>query len=225
MSFHRAYQALYNFAVTDLSAVYFDILKDRLYTSAPRSRARRSAQTALYRINYALVRLAAPILAFTCDEVWSHMRLPEGAPPSVHLAEFPEPAELTAGLPDDGEVIVGAWDRLMEVRSQVLKSLETARNEKMIGAPLEAHVVLEAGEALLPLLESYRAELPSLFIVSDVELKPAAPGIELGVTVEKARGVKCGRCWKYTADVGADAALPGICATCAGAVREIVAES
>jgi isoleucyl-tRNA synthetase len=224
MAFHRAYQAIYNFAVTDLSAVYFDILKDRLYTSAPRSRARRSAQTALHRINYALVRLAAPVLAFTSDEAWSCMRLPEGAPPSVHMAEFPTPAELAAGLPEGDEIILGAWERLMEVREQVLKSLETARNEKMIGAPLEARVALEAGEALLPLLETYAPDLAGLFIVSEVEVKPAPPGIELGVTVGKARGVKCERCWKYGGGVGADAALPGVCAACAGAVREILAE-
>jgi isoleucyl-tRNA synthetase len=224
MSFHRAYQAIYNFATTDLSAVYFDILKDRLYTSAPRSRARRSAQTALYRINYALVRLVAPVLAFTADEVWSWMRLPAGAPASVHIAEFPEPGELTAGLEGDGAVLTAAWDRLVEVRNHVLKSLETARNAKLIGAPLEARVVLEAGEALLPLLESYASDLPALFIVSEVELKPAGEGIELGVVVERARGVKCERCWKYTADVGFDAELPGVCASCAAAVREILAE-
>ena len=99
-AFHKVYRAVYDFATVNLSAVYFDISKDRLYTAgAEESRARRSAQTAIYRINYALVRLLAPMLVFTTEEVWSYMRKPEGEPDSVHLALFPEPGELTAGIP------------------------------------------------------------------------------------------------------------------------------
>jgi isoleucyl-tRNA synthetase len=222
LAFHRVYQAIYNFATTDLSAIYFDILKDRLYTHAPRSRSRRGAQTALYRVCSALVRLAAPLLAFTADEAWSHMRRPEGAPESVHLALMPEPEELTAGLEGDGAALTANWDRLMQVRDQVLKSLEAARNGRLIGAPLEARVVLEAGAGWFPLLERYRAQLPALFIASEVELN-RADGADLAVTVERASGEKCERCWKYTHDRGADAAFPAICAACAAAVREIMA--
>jgi isoleucyl-tRNA synthetase len=221
-AFHRVYQALYTFAGTDLSSVYFDILKDRLYSSAPSWPARRAAQTTLYRIHYALVRLIAPLLAFTAEEVWSHTRRPNGAPASVHLAGFPTAAELLAGLEGTGGELNANWDRLMEVRDQVLKSLETARNEKLIGAPLEARVLLEAGPALWPLLESYLAELPSLFIVSEVHLQAAPDGVDLAITVERTTGVKCDRCWKFTFDRGADADYPGICARCASAVSEIL---
>jgi isoleucyl-tRNA synthetase len=219
LAFHRVYQAIYNFATVDLSSVYFDVLKDRLYTTAARSKARRSAQTAMYRVTYALARLAAPILAFTTEEVWSNMRLPEGAPGSVHIALMPEAGELTAGLTGDAERLQQNWERLLSVRDQVLKDLEAARNAKLIGAPLEAKVLLEAGEALYPLLAQYESELPGLFITSQVELRQAA-GVELGVTIERAGGVKCERCWKYRFDIGQDADLPTICQPCASAVRD-----
>jgi len=104
-AFHKVYRAVYDFATVNLSAVYFDVSKDRLYTAGSDSRARRSAQTAIHRINYALVRLLAPLLVFTTEEVWSHMRKPEGAPDSVHLALFPEPEELTAGIPETARAL------------------------------------------------------------------------------------------------------------------------
>ncbi len=219
LAFHRVYQAVYNFATTDLSAVYFDVLKDRLYTSAPKSKARRSAQTALYRINHALLRLVAPILAFTAEEAWSHMKRRDGEPESVHVALAPAAAELTEGLAADHAALSENWDKLMGVRDTVLKSLESARNEKLIGAPLEAKVVLTAGADLHPLLAQYQAELPGLFITSQVELKQ---GEALGAAIERAGGEKCDRCWKFTFDRGADASLPAVCAACAAAVREIV---
>jgi isoleucyl-tRNA synthetase len=220
-AFHRVYQAVYNFATVDLSAVYFDILKDRLYTSAPNSKARRSAQTALYLVNHALTRLAAPILAFTADEVWSNMRHAVADPGSVHVALMPEPADLNGGLAD-GEEILAAWERLLQVRAIVLKELETARNAKLIGAPLEARVLLEAGPDFAPLLEKYAADLPAVFITSQVELKRRAePGV--AAAIERAQGVKCERCWKFTLDVGSDARLPTVCAPCAAAVHEVLA--
>ena len=218
LAFHRVYQAVYNFTTTDLSAVYYDILKDRLYTSAPKSKARRSAQTALYRVQHALVRLFAPVLAFTCEEAWGHMRQLPGDPESVHLALAPMPEELTAGLPEEHERLSADWDRLMEVRETVLKSLEEARNAKLIGAPLEAKIVLEADGGLMPLLERYQAELPSIFITSQVELRS---GDSLRATVLRADGGKCERCWKYSTAIGADAAFPTICPACASAVREM----
>jgi isoleucyl-tRNA synthetase len=224
LAFHRVYQYLYNFAITDLSAVYFDVLKDRLYTAAPRSRARRSAQTALWLVEDALVRLLAPVLVFTCEEAWQHMKRRAGAPASVHLAEFPDPAALTVGLSEERRARLANWDQLMEVRGQVLKSLEVARQEKFIGAPLEAKVRLESGAALRPLLDEYAASLPGLFIVSEVEIVSATEeDAALGVAIQKASGVKCERCWKYTHDTGSDAQLPTVCAPCAAAVREIAA--
>ncbi len=169
-------------------------------------------------MQHALVRLFAPVLAFTCEEAWSHMRRLPGDPDSVHLALAPEPEELTAGLPEEHARLSADWDRLMEVREVVLKALEEARNAKLIGAPLEAKVLLEAGDDLYPLLERYRQELPSIFITSQVELRR---GEALRARVERADGAKCERCWKYTTDIGSDSALPTICAACAAAVREI----
>ncbi len=213
--FHKVYHSVYAFATVDLSAIYFDVLKDRLYTSAAKSKARRSAQTALYRLLHALVRLVAPIMSFTAEEVWSHM----GGPESVHAAFFPEPEELGAGLGDGVRKRAANWDRLMELRDSVLKILENARNEKLIGASLEARVSLAAGDDLFPLLEEYGRELPDLFIVSQVELARSADG-SLDVRVERAAGAKCERCWKYTTDIGSNAVYPTICAACAGAVEE-----
>jgi isoleucyl-tRNA synthetase len=218
-AFHKVYRALYDFATVDLSALYFDVLKDRLYTAATKSQARRSAQTALYRLEYALVRLVAPILTFTAEEVWTHM----GQPGSVHLELFPEAAELTEGLSDAHRKRAANWDRLMKVREDVLKSLEEARQAKFIGAPLEARVRLTAGSDLYPLLQEYAAELPGLFIVSQVEVGQAS-GLSSGlssVQIERADGVKCERCWKYTTDTGADARFPTICGACADALKEM----
>jgi isoleucyl-tRNA synthetase len=222
LEFHKVYRAIYDFATADLSSVYFDVLKDRLYTAAARSRARRSGQTALYRVHYALTRLAAPLLAFTTEEVWSYTQKPDDAPDSVHLALLPEPEELSAGLTEAHRARVRDWDRLMELRQPVLKVLEEARQAKFIGAPLEARVRLLASGKDFAVLESYSADLPSLFIVSEVNLEQADTiNGPLGVLAERASGTKCERCWKYTQDVGQDADHPTVCAPCAAALREM----
>jgi len=215
-AFHKVYHAIYDFATVDLSSLYFDVLKDRLYTAAAKSHARRSAQTALYRLAYALVRLVAPVLTFTAEEVWTHL----GQPGSVHLALFPAPAELTEDLPDAHRKRALNWDRLIKVREEVLKSLEEARREKFIGAPLEARIRLAADGDLYPLLQQYARELPALFIVSEVALEEQ-PGQSVSVRVERAAGAKCERCWKYTTDTGSDPRFPTICAACADAINEI----
>ncbi len=220
-AFHRVYQALYNFATTDLSAVYFDVIKDRLYTAAPKSRARRSAQTSLYKLTHALARLLSPILTFTTEEVWRHLkRLPED-PESVHLTLFPTAEFATSGLSAAQRERIANWDRLMPVREQVLKSLEVARQEKFIGAPLEARVRLQAGKELYPLLDSYLEDLPALFITSQVSLENHADA-DLSVHVERASGAKCERCWKYSNAIGFDPALPTVCDTCATALKDIL---
>jgi len=215
-AFHRAYQALYNFATVDLSSIYFDVLKDRLYTHATRSQSRRSAQTVLYRITYALSRLLAPILTFTTEEVWTHLLKTSGAPESVHLALFPEPSELTVGLNAEHRLRAANWEKLVAVRETVNKSLEVARQEKFIGAPLEAKVHLKAGDDLLPLLEQYKNALPALFITSQVSLEGHSDA-ELSVHVHHAEGQKCERCWKYLT-LGSNPRFPTVCAACADAV-------
>jgi isoleucyl-tRNA synthetase len=220
-AFHKVYRAVYDFTTVSLSAVYFDISKDRLYTAIPESRARRSAQTAIYRINYALVRLLAPLLAFTTEEAWSHMRKPSNETDSVHLALFPEPDELSAGIPESARARQQDWAQLMEVRKEVLNALEQARQKKEIGAGLEAKVFLSANGSVAPLLAKYERELSDLFIVSQVALQPGAGA--LNVTVQRAEGSKCERCWKYTTDVGSHPEVhPGICAECAGEVERFL---
>jgi len=202
-----------------LSAVWVDIVKDRLYTAAPKSHSRRSAQTAIYRIVYALVRLLAPLLSFTTEEVWGYLCKPAGSPDSVHLALLPDPGELTQGITNLERERLVHWDNLMLVRDQVLKALEVAREEKRIGKSLEAKVVLTAGFDLHSVLSQYAADLPALFIVSQVQLEQ---GTDNGVSVEiqRAEGVKCERCWKYTLDVGSDAEFPTLCASCGEAIKQ-----
>ena len=220
--FHKVYQAALNFCITDLSAVYFDVLKDRLYTFAPDNRARRSAQTAIWRIGEALVRLLAPILSFTSEEVWGFLPPAEGRPQSVHLALFPKAEEL-AGADDPG--LRSEWTTLLAVRDGVLKALETARNEKQIGSGLEAAVRLTAPQAVCPVLEKYGKELRYLFIVSAVDLARAPGGdgaAGIKVEVRQAPGTKCERCWNYSTQVGADPEYPTVCERCTAALKEIV---
>jgi isoleucyl-tRNA synthetase len=219
--FHTVYHALYNFCTVTLSARYFDIIKDRLYTSAPRAEARRSAQTALNYIADALARLLAPLLSFTADEIWEN--LPEfrtGAlPPSVHVAEFP----VARREPDAG--MQTRWERLFEVRDAVLRALEEARIAKLIGSGLEAHVRLEADRKTHDLLEQYRGDLRYLFIVSQVSLTLLPEGAgALRVTVERAAGEKCERCWNYSERVGEFTRYPTVCERCVEALAEIEAE-
>jgi isoleucyl-tRNA synthetase len=200
--FHKVYRAIYDFATTDLSSLYFDVLKDRLYTGATRGRPRRSGQTALYKVHYALVRLMAPFLSFTAEEAWSFTAKPEGSPDSIHLTLLPEPEELTHGL-DPAKL--ADWDALVEAREPVLKALEEARQAKLIGTSLEARVRIGATE----LLKRYAKELPALFIVSQVILDDTA-----GIVVERADGQKCERCWKYSTAVGQDSEYPTVCDDC-----------
>ncbi|MFQ5694460.1 MAG: isoleucine--tRNA ligase, partial [Terriglobia bacterium] len=212
--FHRVYHALYNFCSVDLSAIYFDILKDRLYTRAPHSPER-----------HALARLAAPVLCFTCDEVWEHLPAVSNQPASVHLAEFPQREEIDAGMSDDK---ASAWKKLFEVRREVLKALEQARQAKTIRSSLEAQVYLRAGDGLVPLLNDYRDQLRALFIVSGVCLGDNGlpsmqvtelPGLE--VAVGPAEGSKCERCWNYSTRVGSFSQYPTVCERCAPVLDEL----
>jgi isoleucyl-tRNA synthetase len=229
-AFHKVYRGVYDFATVDLSAFYFDILKDRLYTSPAGSGRRRAAQTTLYRIANALVRVLAPLLSFTADEVWKQLPALQGREPSVHLARFLPPAELRAGLSEQHLQRLENWPRLIALRNEVLKALEVARKEKLIGGSLEACVYLSVSEELKPLLAEYRSALPGLFIVSQVEITleameganaTALPG--LSVKIGKAAGQKCDRCWNYSEHVGEDERYPTVCERCSAALKEIEA--
>ncbi len=226
--FHRLYHRLKDFCIVDLSAIYFDVLKDRLYTSAPKSLARRSAQTALWRLGEALVRLLAPVMSFTAEEIWGFLPVVNGRPESVHVTLFPRPEELTGKIPDgfDASAVESDWDTLLVVRNEALKALETARAEKKIGGGLEAQLHVAAPEQLFPVLERYRDQLRYLFIVSDVVLeKSAASNGDKGLTiaVNRAPGEKCERCWNYSIHVGEDKTYPTVCERCSAVLSEIEA--
>jgi len=213
--FHLVYHALYSFATITLSARYFDIIKDRLYTFAPRSQARRSAQTALFEIANVLAKLLAPILVFTADEVWENLPTRDESQPSVHLALFPKSSHAQQTK------LLANWDRLFEIRDQVLRSLEEARVAKQIGSSLEAKVTLSASDETLELLMGHRSELRYIFIVSQVELLERA---DLSISVSPADGKKCERCWNYSTLVGQSSTFPTVCERCAEALGEIEKE-
>jgi isoleucyl-tRNA synthetase len=216
--FHTVFHSVHNFCAVDLSALYLDVIKDRLYTSRPDDPRRRAAQTTCYDIFGALARLMAPILTFTCEEAWRH--LPGAHGESVHLERFPDvPREW---LDDE---LKRDWDRLLEVRREVAKALETARAEKLIGSGLEASVRIgHAPEDLPALLQAKRDLLPTLFIVSRVALdrSPARPSVAyesqeipgLVIGVDRARGEKCERCWMRSERVGEIPAHPALCERC-----------
>jgi isoleucyl-tRNA synthetase len=223
--FHRVYHAIHDFCVVDLSSFYYDVLKDRLYTKAAKSKSRRSAQTAVWKITGALVRFIAPILVFTAEEIWKYMPKTPGEHESVHMALFSEEQELRA---DIASKQVALWELLSKVRGEVLKALETARNEKKINSGLEAKVLLDAELELKAKLKQYLPLLPGLFIVSQVDFltagtgdyrSDAIPGLE--VTIQKAEGAKCERCWNYSTHVGENRRYPTVCERCTEALAEI----
>ena len=224
--FHRVFHRLHDFCSIDLSNVYFDVLKDRLYTSVPGSSARRSAQTALWQIGEALVRLLAPLMSFTADEVWSFLPKISGRPASVHLAYFPQANDIIGKQPDEiyVQTLRADFDSLMAMRDEALKALEVARQQKLIKSALEATVRIHAPEGVYKLLERYRDDMRYLLIVSGVEIVHAAGGngnAPLHVEVSKAPGQKCERCWNYSIHVGEDARYPSICERCSAALKEI----
>ena len=225
-AFHRIYHRVNYFCVTELSAFYFDVLKDRLYISAPKSHARRSAQTAIWRIGEAMARLLAPITSFTSEEVWGHLPNVAGRSESVHLAQFPAATELLGeGIAVDDPAQRQDWSALLAIREEVMKALDTARNSKMIGKPLEAQLIITAADPAYSLLQRYRDQLRYLFIVSAVKLVQAS-GNGTGsvhVEVKKADGAKCDRCWNYSTHVGEDKAYPTVCERCSAVLKELEA--
>ena len=207
--FSRAYHALYNFCVIDMSNFYMDVIKDRLYCAD--NHARRCAQTALYRILVDFTKLLAPILCFTSQEIWSYVPKMPGMKDYVVFEQMPE-AKAAAG-----EAFTAKWDRIMAIRDDVKKVLEQARADKLIGSSLEAGLTLYCNEELYSFLNTIPMdELADLFIVSQVRLEKGEGGVKgvvdgLGVQAEHAAGAKCLRCWKYETTVGDN----GLCPRCA----------
>ena len=232
-AFHKIYHRLNHFCIVDLSAFYFDVLKDRLYISAPKSQRRRSAQTAIWRIGEALVRLLAPIMSFTSEEVWDYLPKVAGRGESVHLALFPSAEEVLGYQRNNASNIsesskgddktAAEWVTLRAVRDEVLKALEEARNNKLIGTGLEAQVTLTAPDPVYSVLARHAGELRYLFIVSAVTLVQG-PGNGTGqvhVDVKKADGAKCERCWNYSTRVGEDKKYPRVCERCSAVLKEL----
>jgi len=222
--FHMVYHGLHNFCVLDLSAFYLDILKDRLYVSPPKSRERRSAQTALYEILETLVRLMAPILSFTADEIWQVMP-GSGRGPSVHADLF-VPVKESYLNPE----LADRWDTVSRVRREVTRALESARKEKRIGHSLDGAVTLGVSDELRSALSPFEPQLRSLFIVSSVRLVPLQE-LDEGLGCEELEGLrvdvaptqdpKCERCWVHDPSVGRDEHHPTVCERCIQALREM----
>jgi isoleucyl-tRNA synthetase len=214
--FHMVYHTLYDFCTVTLSARYFDIVKDRLYTFAPRNLARRSGQSALFRIADALARMLATLLVFTADEIWESLPDDGSRTASVHLAELPA----ASGERDEG--MASRWEKLFGVRELVLRKLEDERVAKTIGSSLEAVLEITASGETYALLERYRDDLRYFFIVSQVSLVKVEAG-EINVKVRRADGQKCERCWNYSVRVGESERYPTVCERCVEALKEIEA--
>lgn len=224
--FHVMYHAVHNFCTVDLSAIYLDILKDRLYTEKADSKLRRSAQTAMYEILTTLVRLVAPVLCFTSEEVWQALPNKEEREWSVHMSDMPKVNEAYLDKALDEK-----WKKRLAVRSVAMKALEEARQAKVIGHPLDAEVTVYADGEAYDIVKAMEKELADFLLVSQTHIVSgtvAAPenaaSNEEG-TVKASVAVctlaKCERCWKRSADVDADPKHPGVCARCAHVLTEM----
>ena len=213
--FHRVYHAVNDFAVVDLSSFYIDVLKDRMYTFAPTSLARRSAQTVLWQITEALVRLVAPILSFTADEVWEYLPAVEGRESSVHLAQFPNPEDVFS---EDPTKLLEEWKQLFVVRDAALVLLENERQAKLIGKGLEAQLKITAPGKLFDLLKRHFAGLKEILNVSEVQI---FEGTSSEMAVLPASGHKCARCWNFMPEVSAYGIWENVCTRCQSALKEM----
>lgn len=224
--FHIVYHAIHKFCVVDMSAFYLDIVKDRLYTSLAEDKGRKSAQTVMYDVIHALVRLIAPILTFTSEEIWRYLPKEEGAPISVQLLSMPEVKEEYIN-----EELAVKWDRILEIREKVSKELEVARQQKVIGHSLNAAVDLYPNNEMYRFLMKVEDQLATIFIVSSVKL--FEPGVlvpeeatqeedlSLAIKVSAAPGEKCERCWTFSTSVGEDKEHPTLCRRCSGVVKSM----
>jgi isoleucyl-tRNA synthetase len=213
--FHRIYHAVNEFAIADLSSFYLDVLKDRMYTFAPTSHERRSAQTVLWQITEVLVRLVAPILSFTADEVWEYLPKVEGREASVHLALFPKPEEVFS---EDPAKLLAEWRQILAVRDEALRVLEDARKAKQIGKGLEAELEITATGEQYALLQRHAAGLKEIVNVSGVAV---IEGPELKIRALPASGHKCARCWNYMPEVGNYGIWENVCTRCQDALKEM----
>lgn len=224
--FHVMYHAVHNFCTVDLSAIYLDILKDRLYTEKADSKLRRSAQTAMYEILTTLVRLVAPVLCFTSEEVWQALPNKEEREWSVHMSDMPKVNEAYLDKALDEK-----WKKRLAVRSVAMKALEEARQAKVIGHPLDAEVTVYADGEAYDIVKAMEKELADFLLVSQTHIvsgtatapENAASNEEgtVKASVAVCTLAKCERCWKRSSDVDADPKHPGVCARCAHVLTEM----
>jgi len=216
--FHVIYHSVHNFCNVDLSALYLDILKDRLYISQPDSKARRAGQTTIYHVADYLVRLIAPVLVFTSDEVWQFM--PKRKQESVHLAPLPQ---VKNEWIDEG--LEKKWDTLLTIRGEIAKAMETARKDKIIGHPLDARISVVPPKETEQLVQQEASTLKEILIVSQLAVgsgegaafeSAEIPGLK--VWVSPAKGKKCERCWNFSEQVGKHEKHPALCERCREAV-------
>jgi isoleucyl-tRNA synthetase len=198
--FHPVVAKLQVYCSEDLGAFYLDILKDRLYTTAPKSLARRSAQTALWNITHAMLRWMAPFLSFTAEEAWKVF----GTSESIFFEEYAE-----IGSPDTA--LLAKWNRIREIRDAANKEIEALREKGQVGSSLQANLVITAAAEDHALLAALGEDLKFVFIASAVRLQP---GEALAIQAQPSGDTKCDRCWHWRSDVGADAAHPTICGRC-----------
>ena len=206
--FHRVFHAVHNFCTVELSSFYLDVIKDRLYASAANWKDRRSAQTALAKLAEGLALILAPILPHTCEEVWGYLKSADKAE-SVHLSHLWAQSEIDGGL-------LERWIPLLGSRELVKKAIEEGRQAGTVTNSLECRVNLMAEPALYEALSHFGDQLASLFVVSQVTLLSGSEG--LTVTVDKADGEKCGRCWLIRSDVGTREEHPTLCGRCTDAI-------
>jgi isoleucyl-tRNA synthetase len=238
--FHRVYHAVNEFAIVDLSSFYLDVLKDRMYTFAPSSHARRSAQTVLWQITETLVRLVAPILSFTADEVWDYLPTVEGREASVHLAQFPKPEEIYTKATTP---LIEQWGDLFEIRDEALRFLEETRQAKKIGKGLEAELEISAWGHYADVLNTLNgADFKEFFNVSAVrfidrsesrnfpepldlesppQLREYDSSGDFRVKVLPATGHKCARCWNFMPEVSSYGIWQNVCTRCQSALTEM----
>jgi isoleucyl-tRNA synthetase len=224
--FHRVFLLTHTFCVSDLSSFYLDVLKDRMYCDPENSQRRRSCQTAMRKILVDLTKLLAPILTYTCEEIWSYLPEKDRTQASVHLTEMPTPDDKLSDA-----VLLDRWDSFLKVREDVLRELERLREERTIGNSLEASVNLGVQDpTVISLLRSFGEQtLADLFMVSEVNLSeselPNAPRGQnfpaLSIHCVQSKHQKCERCWGYRKTTGANAAHPTLCVRCADTVNAL----
>lgn len=214
--FHLIYHTVHNFCAVDLSSIYLDVIKDRLYTELPNSPVRRAAQTTMYEILNTLISLVAPVLTFTAEEVWQSMPKYDGMPESVQLTEWPKGNAdfVQCGLDEK-------WSVLLNIRSEITKALEIARRNKEIGHSLEAAVMVSAADKEYEYLASIEKDLANLLIVSSVTLVQGLPESSISIQIAPAPGEKCERCWIYTETVGSDHEHITLCDRCASVINQL----